>query len=275
MGATQLGLAAFAPLFLGRSAADPIATNLFRAAVGARYATRQDALREAAGTLAEAIKAIGISQWPRFVANAAERARHPATVAAVEKSRQPPDLRRDAITPVYPIETIAGVVAAGVVGGLAAVVRAIGGAVLKEVLPEAGLTSDGLPTIVAGRNATSEKPEATVFSGGGETEAASGIRPIRLHEGQQGKHIEGSKNYDPTRSTLTADPQKLLNRFAGQGEQRGRLPVGQPGSKEMFDTGNELIGINRARSGGSAPTTRGVIHYSKRGAHVVPASPRK
>lgn len=85
MGATQLGLAAFAPRLLGRSDADPIAMSLFCAAVGARFAKRQDDLREAAGKIAEAMKAVGVSQWPRFVADAVQRARDPATVAAIKK----------------------------------------------------------------------------------------------------------------------------------------------------------------------------------------------
>ena len=137
MRATQLGLAAFAPWFLGRSADDPVATKLYEAAVGARYATRQDDLSKVAGKIAEAIMAVGISQWPRFVGDAVERARDPATVAAIEKSRQLPDLRRDAIKPVYPVETAIGVAAAGIVGEPAAAARVAGDAILKQVLPDA------------------------------------------------------------------------------------------------------------------------------------------
>ena len=255
----------FANLFFGREANDPVVRSLHSAALDAATATSHEDLRDAAGKLADAIKAVGVDQWPRFVAEVSERARDPATQAAIERSRQPPDPARDAIRPVYPIETAIGVIGAGVVGGVGAAARAVGGAILRQALP-----GGRSPTA----NGVAPKPSTTAPAGRPLEPAPSGP-PVRLHEGQQGKHIEGSKNYDPTRSTLTADPKTLLNRFAGRGEKRGSIPVGQPGSKEAFDTGKEVIGINRSRGGVSTPTTRGMIHYSKRGAHIVPAAPRK
>ncbi len=72
----------------------------------AATATSQDDLRNVAEKIAKAMQAVGIEQWPRLAANAAERARDPATQAAIKKSRQPPDPARDAIRPVYPIETL-------------------------------------------------------------------------------------------------------------------------------------------------------------------------
>lgn len=89
---------------------------------------------------------------------------------------------------------------------------------------------------------------------------------------KQGRHIPGQQT-DPNRGTITADPQVLLNTHAGQGQPVGKIPVGQPGSKERFDTGGEVIGVFRHQDGRSAPTTRGMIHYGKDGAHVVPARP--
>ncbi len=134
--ATALDQATFASRLFGRGTDDPVVRSLHRAALGAATATSQDDLRDAAGTVAEAIQAVGINQWPRFVADAAERARDPATQAAIEKSRQPPDPALDAIRPVYPVETAIGVAAAGIAGGAAAAARAVGGAILKQVLPE-------------------------------------------------------------------------------------------------------------------------------------------
>ena len=64
--------------------------------------------------IAEALEAVGIDRWPGFVADAQERARDPATQAAIETSRQPPGPGRDAIRPVYPIETLLGIGAAAV-----------------------------------------------------------------------------------------------------------------------------------------------------------------
>jgi Bacterial toxin 50 len=100
------------------------------------------------------------------------------------------------------------------------------------------------------------------------------VSQFRCTKGQQGKHIAGATNFDPTRSTLTQDPNTLLGRFSRRGRQVGETPVGLPGSKEVFDTGDQVIGVYRTQAGRSAPTTRGIIHYSSKGAHIVPAAPR-
>jgi len=55
---------------------------------------------------------------------------------AVEQSKRHPELGSDAIRRVYPIETALGIVGAGIVGGGAAVFRAIVGASAKQALPE-------------------------------------------------------------------------------------------------------------------------------------------
>ncbi|WP_437494995.1 SpvB/TcaC N-terminal domain-containing protein [Sorangium sp. So ce1014] len=90
----------------------------------------------------------------------------------------------------------------------------------------------------------------------------------KLHMGQQGKHIPGHNNYTPGRSPFThRDPQGLLNRFAGKGDPVGKVPRGQPGFKERVDFGEVIGQVN-----GQA-TTKGIIHYSKDGVHIVPANP--
>lgn len=95
----------------------------------------------------------------------------------------------------------------------------------------------------------------------------------RVLPDHQGKHVEGHRNQIPGRGILRADPDNLMHRFAGRGQAvRGTPPAA--GSREVFDTGDEVIGIWRDRAGNSAPTTRGTIHYSGRGAHIVPAQPR-
>jgi hypothetical protein len=89
----------------------------------------------------------------------------------------------------------------------------------------------------------------------------------KLHMEQQGKHIPGHNNYTPGRSPFThRDPQGLLDRFAGKGDPVGKVPRGQPGSKERVDFGEVIGEVN-----GQA-TTKGIIHYSKDGAHIVPAN---
>ncbi len=96
----------------------------------------------------------------------------------------------------------------------------------------------------------------------------SSTAPPKLHMGQQGKHIPGHNNYTPGRSPLThPDPQGLLNDFAGKGDPVGNIPRGQPGFKERIDFG-QIIGEIEGQ-----PTTKGIVHYSNKGAHIVPARP--
>ncbi|MCI5142253.1 MAG: hypothetical protein D3909_11160 [Candidatus Electrothrix sp. ATG1] len=73
------------------------------------------------------------------------------------------------------------------------------------------------------------------------------------------------------RSTMTSDPTKLAEK-AGTGQQVGKTPVGQPGSKERVNFG-EKIGNYVDQAGNASPTTNGIIHYSKGGIHIVPARP--
>jgi len=101
-----------------------------------------------------------------------------------------------------------------------------------------------------------------------------GAGGLKIHAGQQGKHIRGHNNYVPRRrrSVLTKDPSELARR-AGTGHPVNKVPRGQPGFKERVDFG-EVIGeyINPA-TGIAVPTTKGIIHYGKNGIHIVPARP--
>ena len=106
------------------------------------------------------MEAVGIDRWPHFVADAQQRARDPATQAAIGKSRQPPGPGRDAIRPVYPLETAIGVAAAGVAEGAAAAARAAGGALLRRLLPESRLPTRN----AAAPNASSGQTPATAPS---------------------------------------------------------------------------------------------------------------
>lgn len=93
-----------------------------------------------------------------------------------------------------------------------------------------------------------------------------------LNTGAQNKHIEGSAGYDPSRGTLTADPQALYDMYAGKGRYlatRGN----EWNNKERFEH-TDIIGTYRSTKGIDLPTKRGIIHYSKRkGWHIVPARP--
>ena len=93
----------------------------------------------------------------------------------------------------------------------------------------------------------------------------------KIHMGKQGKHIVGHSNFEAGRSVLRADPRSLATR-AGSGQQIGRIPVGQPGSKErvVFD---EVIGDYVDEAGITVATRVGIIHYSNNGIHIVPGRP--
>lgn len=75
----------------------------------------------------------------------------------------------------------------------------------------------------------------------------------RVDQGKQDKHIPGSRNYDPTRSMLTTDPQQLLDAYAGKGEPANTIPRGQPDFRERFDTNGEVIGSFRDQPTGRLP----------------------
>ncbi len=138
------------------------------------------------------MEAVGIDRWPHFVADAQERARDPATQDAIERSRKPPAPSeipkgfargRDAIRPVYPIETLLGVGAAAAKGAAAAA-RALAGAGLRQTTPESRPSAGNAA-------ANTAKPEGTAGNAGRQAESMPSDRPVRLHKGQQEKHIGG------------------------------------------------------------------------------------
>jgi hypothetical protein len=105
---------------------------------------------------------------------------------------------------------------------------------------------------------------------------------LTVNMNQQNKHIVGTNEHKTAnasastpRSTIDSniDVQKLVNNYAGTGSVKGKIPLGQPGSKENIST-NQFIGkyydhnINMF-----VPTKNFTIHYSKKGVHIVPARP--
>ncbi len=101
--------------------------------------------------------------------------------------------------------------------------------------------------------------------------------PDRIHRGSQNKHDLTSKGYIKGRCPTTyPDVDALHDAYRGHGEpENPSIPRGTPGFSEYFDTGGEIIGIHRdERTGVETPTTRRRIHYSKHGAHIVPAPPQ-
>ncbi len=97
---------------------------------------------------------------------------------------------------------------------------------------------------------------------------------MRVEWDKQSKHILGKHNYQPGKSIFEhQDPQRLLEEFAGTGRKINDTLPGTPGYKEVVDF-QEHIGIWKNENGVALPTTRGAIHYSKNGAHIVPLKPK-
>lgn len=113
---------------------------------------------------------------------------------------------------------------------------------------------------------------------GGRGVGSTRIRIVRgfstkLHMGGQGKHIRGHNNFEPERgrSELTvsmSDAQKLVNQYAGTGVKKGL-------NKELVNFGR-IIGVwIDGRTGEHKYTTWGLIHYGKKGTHIIPANPNQ
>ena len=88
----------------------------------------------------------------------------------------------------------------------------------------------------------------------------------KVHPGKQGKHIPGHSNYQEGKSIFTGNAQKLLDKYAGKGEWIGQ-------NKERVDFKQVIGKWVDPTTGKAYETTKGIIHYSKNGAHIVPARP--
>ncbi|HAZ48542.1 MAG TPA: hypothetical protein DDW76_34735 [Cyanobacteria bacterium UBA11369] len=106
------------------------------------------------------------------------------------------------------------------------------------------------------------------------------IPNLEIHLGKQAKHIPGSNNYKVLRSKgkhpselIHAEPQRLINDKAGTG-QKIMAKDGSWTSKEVVDFGENIgFWVDESNPSIKLPTTRGTIHYSKDGSHIVPAHP--
>lgn len=99
---------------------------------------------------------------------------------------------------------------------------------------------------------------------------------FKIEIDKQTKHIPESWNYieKKHRSIWTdPNPQKEINKLGGKGIREAGI-LGQPGYKEIVDC-KKIIGIYITDEGRiRMPTTMAKIHYSKKGAHIVPAAPK-
>jgi len=93
----------------------------------------------------------------------------------------------------------------------------------------------------------------------------------KIHWGRQNKHIPGKHNYQEGKSIFEhQNPDDLIKKYAGTGTLK-RGEIGKPGYQEVIDF-KEHIGVWKNKVD-SRPTTKGTIHYSKNGAHIVPEHP--
>ncbi len=97
-----------------------------------------------------------------------------------------------------------------------------------------------------------------------------------VNAGQQNKHIPGTNEYKnavnngQTKSIMYGDKndiQNLLDKKAGTGKFIGD-------NKERVDFGQVIGEYVDPGTGNKERTTIGIIHYGKRGAHIVPARPK-
>lgn len=97
--------------------------------------------------------------------------------------------------------------------------------------------------------------------------------PKKLNTGSQNKHIPDSKGYIKGRSYLYGNvetAQNLVDRYTGTGELKFTKSTGEWNHKEIV-TVDEDIGVAITKETGEGmPTNRFVIHYSKKGTHIVP-----
>ena len=105
------------------------------------------------------------------------------------------------------------------------------------------------------------------------------VKKLQIETGQQNKHIVGTNEYTQAvrngvnKSILEVEPQVLLPKIGG-GQQVGNIRIGLPGSKERINFNYKIGQYYDNTSGKFIPTTIAIVHYSKRGIHIVPARPQ-
>jgi tetratricopeptide (TPR) repeat protein len=99
------------------------------------------------------------------------------------------------------------------------------------------------------------------------------FKNVKYNFDAHNKHVAGHNDYKEFRSVWEhPDPEGLLKKFAGKGIPHRGEP-GLPNYKEAVNFG-EHVGIWKDKAGKQfLPTTRGTIHYSNKGAHIVPSHP--
>lgn len=101
--------------------------------------------------------------------------------------------------------------------------------------------------------------------------------PKTLNRGNQQKHIKDSPGYIPGRSYIYGNletAQELVDTYHGKGEPQFN-GKGEWNNKEIVSA-DHIIGVNvKMDTGEETETSRFVIHYGKKGTHVVPTKELK
>ncbi len=99
---------------------------------------------------------------------------------------------------------------------------------------------------------------------------------VELQINRQNKHIPNKWNYEKGKGIWLLPEDKtreLLKKNAGKGQKLSGIP-GEPGYRERVDF-REVVGYYvDEKTAEQSSTTIGIIHYSKKGAHIVPARPK-
>ncbi len=143
----------------------------------------------------------------------------------------------------------------------------------KGIKMVTGIGGDGLKGAREGKNlykiATKGPLEMNLQLFGNVTKKIINGFDTTVHAGKQGKHIVGHNNYVKGKSIMNGtidDIQKLIDDFAGTGQWK-------TANKEMVDFGKIIGKYVDINTGEVLDTTRGIIHYSQNGVHIVPSKP--
>lgn len=135
---------------------------------------------------------------------------------------------------------------------------------------DAGLLLTSLGTLSATKAGTAV---GAARSGPAGVAAKSADNLPTVNWGHQAKHFPGHPNYIRGRSTMTANPDALIQR-PGTGTPVNKVPRGEAGFKERIDFGGD-IGTYVTQDGVSSPTSIGILHYRADGSvHIVPGRPQ-